>query len=101
MTRRAGQLGLVEFEGGPSDFEPTPFVHRNDSVCLILSGTYEFELDGEIVTLSEGDSVSASGGVHERYRVTVAPGRMLLAFVSEDVEIVHRPSTDWRDRTPE
>jgi len=96
VTRRAGQLGLVEFEGGPDEFEPTPFVHRNDSVCLILSGTYEFELDGQVVTLREGDSVSAPGGVRERYRVLEPPGRMLLAFVSEDVDVIHNPTADWR-----
>ena len=65
-------------------------------MCLILSGTYEFELNGEVVTLGEGDSVSAPGGVLERYRVLEPPGRMLLAFVSEDVDVVHNPTADWR-----
>lgn len=96
VTRRSGQLGVFEIEGGPAQFSAEPFIHRNDSVCVIVSGTYEFEIDGTVVLLEEGDSVSASGGVGQRYRVIDGHGRMLLIFVSEDVEVAVRPTRTWK-----
>ncbi len=89
VTRRAGQLGVVEFEGGPADFPATSFVHRNDSVCLVQNGRYEFDIEGNLFELAQGDSVSASGAVEMRYRVLERPARFLLIFVSEDVQVVH------------
>lgn len=53
-------------------------------------------IDGTVVLLEEGDSVSASGGVGERYRVIDGHGRMLLIFVSEDVEVAVRPTRRWK-----
>ena len=91
LTRRSGQLRVVEFDSGPTDFGAVPYVHRNDSVCVVLSGVYEFEFDQTRFTLSEGDSVSASGGVRQRYRVLTQPARLLLVIVSEDVDVVSRP----------
>jgi transcriptional regulator with XRE-family HTH domain len=95
LTRRSGQLRVMEFVGGPEDFADTPYVHRNDSVCVVLSGTYEFEFDDTVVVLHDGDSVSAGGGVGLRYRVVEKPARMLLILVSEDVDVAQRPATEW------
>ena len=53
-------------------------------------------IDGTVVLLEEGDSVSASGGVGERYRVIYGHGWMLLIFVSEDVEVAVRPTRRWK-----
>ena len=94
LTRRSGQLRVVEFDSGPMDFALVPYVHRNDSVCVVLSGEYEFEFDQTRLTLTEGDSVSSSGGVSQRYRVLRRPARLLLILVSEDVDVVpHRHVT--------
>lgn len=90
LTRRSGQLRVVEFDSGPTEFAPTPYLHRNDSVCVVLSGSYEFEFDGTRLTLAEGDCISASGGVQQRYRVLDKPARLLLILVSEDVDVVAR-----------
>ena len=81
---------MVEFDSGPTAFAAEPYVHRNDSVCVVLSGTYEFEFDGTRVTLDEGDSISATGGVRQRYRVLRKPARLLLILVSEDVDVAAR-----------
>ncbi len=94
LTRRSGQLRVVEFDSGPAKFAAVPYVHRNDSVCVVLSGEYEFEFDETTrFTLGEGDSVSSSGGVNQRYRVLRQPARLLLILVSEDVDVVPRHST--------
>ena len=90
LTQRSAQLRVVEFDSGPTEFAATPYVHRNDSVCVVLSGSYEFEFDDTRVTLDEGDSISASGGVRQRYRVLRRPARLLLILVSEDVDVVAR-----------
>ena len=90
LTRRSGQLRVMEFDGGPDEFAESAYVHRNDSVCVVLAGAYEFELDGTRVMLNEGDSVSSSGGVKQRYRVTSGPARLLLILVSEDIEVAQR-----------
>lgn len=97
LTRRSSQLRVVEFDSGPTRFSDLPYVHRNDSVCVVLSGTYEFELNGTLLTLGEGDSVSCSGGVHQRYRVIERPARLLLVLVSEDVDVVSRVDLDTTD----
>ncbi len=91
LTRRSGQLRVVEFDSGPTEFAPTPYLHRNDSVCLVLSGSYEFEVDDTRLTLTEGDCISASGGVPQRYRVLDKPARLLLILVSEEVDVIPRP----------
>ena len=91
LTRRSGHLRVVEFDSGPTEFNEKPYVHRNDSVCIVLSGTYEFELDDTRLTLSEGDSVTCSGGVRQRYRVIEGPARLLLVLVSEDVDVHRSP----------
>ena len=93
LTRRSGQLRVMEFDGGPDQFAASPYVHRNDSVCVVLEGTYEFELDGVRVMLDTGDSVSSSGGVKQRYRVTAGPARLLLILVSEDIDVAPRRPT--------
>ncbi len=101
LTRRAGQLGVVEFEDGPLEFAAEPYRHRNDTVCVILRGAHEFDVEGSIDLLHEGDSLSMAGGVAARYRAVQRPARMLLTFVSEDVEVVFRPSTDWAGVPPD
>ncbi len=90
LTRRSGQLRVVEFDSGPPEFNSLPYVHRNDTVCVVLSGVYEFELDDVTLTLRDGDSVSCSGGVRQRYRVVEQPARLLLILVSEDVDVIPR-----------
>ncbi|MFT3851761.1 MAG: XRE family transcriptional regulator [Ilumatobacteraceae bacterium] len=91
FTRRAGQVSIVEFEGGPSKLHPFHFLHRNDQICVITAGRYEFEVDGDLLTLGSGDTVSIAGQVPTRYRVLRSPARMLLVLVSEDVDVVRRP----------
>ncbi|MEZ5282305.1 MAG: helix-turn-helix transcriptional regulator [Acidimicrobiales bacterium] len=92
LTRRSGQLRVIEFDSGPVNFLDEPYVHRNDSVCVVISGSYEFEFDDTRVILTEGDSISASGGVRQRYRALEQPARLLLILVSEDAEVVRGDS---------
>lgn len=90
-TRRSGQASVVEFEGGPREFPPFHYVHRNDQICHVLAGTYEFEIDGEVFLLRAGDTLSIAGQVPNRYRVVRSPSRLLLVLVSEDAEVVVSP----------
>ena len=91
LTRRPGQLRIVEFEGGPTVMSEAPFVHRNDALSLIMEGTYEFEADGQHFVLEPGDTLCATGGVAHRYRVLKGPARMMLIIVSEDVQVIPDP----------
>jgi transcriptional regulator with XRE-family HTH domain len=90
-TRRPGQASIVEFEGGPTDLPPFHYVHRNDQLCHVLAGAYEFEVDGALMVLRAGDTLSIAGMVANRYRVVRSPARLLLVLVSEDSEVVVSP----------
>jgi quercetin dioxygenase-like cupin family protein len=90
-TRRSGQASIVEFEGGPTELPPFHYVHRNDQVCHVLAGAYEFEVDGSVMVLRAGDTLSIAGDVPNRYRVVRSPARLLLVLVSEDAEVVTSP----------
>lgn len=90
-TRRSGQVSIVEFEGGPTALPPFQYLHRNDQVCHVLAGVYEFEVDGELMTLRAGDTLSIAGQVPNRYRVARSPARLLLVLVNEDAEVVASP----------
>lgn len=88
MTRRPGQLRIVEFVGGNKVMPKVPYLHRNDATSIVLEGTYEFESNGIRHTLEAGDTYSASGGVPHTYRVVRKPARMIVVIVSEDVQVV-------------
>lgn len=90
-TRRSGQASVVEFEDGPADFPDFHYVHRNDQICHVLAGTYEFEVDGEVFPLHAGDTLSIAGQVPNRYRVIESPARLMLVLVSDDAEVVVSP----------
>jgi transcriptional regulator with XRE-family HTH domain len=92
-TRRSGQASIVEFEGGPTELPPFHYVHRNDQVCHVLAGAYEFEVDGNVMVLRSGDTLSIAGQVPNRYRVVRSPARLLLVLVSEDAEVVASPQS--------
>ena len=93
LTSRAGQMRVVEFDGGPTEYPDEMFVHRNDSLSIVLAGTYEFDVDGEQHLLAPGDTLSAAGGIAQRYRVLEEPARLMVVIVSEDVHVVADPAT--------
>lgn len=91
LSLRPGQLRAMEFVGGPPEFPDPPYMHRNDSLSIVVEGTYEFIAGGERYVLKKGDTLSASGGVPQTYRVLKEPARMMLIIVSEDVQVVADP----------
>jgi transcriptional regulator with XRE-family HTH domain len=81
-------LRAVEFVGGPTEFEPHFFVHRNEEMCFVIEGEFEFEVEGRFYRLGQSDSISYAGGVGHRYRVLGGnPARLLVTVIHEDVAV--------------
>ena len=88
VTDSDRHLRAVEFIGGPGEFEPHFFVHRNEEMCYVIEGEFEFEVEGRLYRLGPSDSIAYSGGVGHRYRVLGdAPARLLVTVIHEDVAV--------------
>lgn len=88
VTEGGRHIQMVEFVGGSADFEPYFFVHRNEEMCFVIEGHFEFDVEGETYHVGPGETIAYGGGVPHRYRVVEgAPGRLLVTIINEDMTV--------------
>lgn len=88
VTEGHRHLRSVEFVGGPEEFGGHFFVHRNEEMCFVIDGEFEFEVDGDLYRLGPGDSITYAGGTPHRYRVfDRRTARLLVTIINEDCDV--------------